>query len=317
MSQAPFQFDPQLTALANIATNENFIADEALPTIRISQSTYHYLEIPRGQFFRIPDTEIGSDGEPNQVRFTGERKTGSVKGHGLSTPVPRQDQSQAQQDFDPRATNTRATRRLLMLRKEKDMADKVFDDANYAATNKKTLIGAERWSNTASEPIREILTKFDRMAMRPNIGIVGREVATALILHPDILQAFHKNEGGRGVANLEFVANLLGLEALFVGEAWYDENTLGQDVSLARVWGKRAAFLHRSRDVITSSDGAMQILTWGATLLWPVQGQDMAVFRWFDPKPGTEGVDWVKVTTRYNQQLVANDFGFLFIDAVD
>lgn len=316
MPQAQFEYDPQLTAVANAIANETLINDLVLPIVRVDQESFSYLELPRGEMFTIPETLIGHRGEPNEVTFHGKKRSGTVEGHALKSVIPTRMQEQAPRYYDPRARASAGTRDLLQLGVEKNMADVVFDADNYSADNKETLSGTGQWSHPDSDPVRTVLRTWDNMIMRPNVGILGRQVATELMVHPKIVKAFNGTEGGEGAVSLDFVARQMGLRRLLVGDAWFNTKNLGQDTSFSRVWGKHAAFLHESNVTFVRGDGAVSVLSWGVTFMWPINGQRYGTFTWRDPNPGVSGAETVKVSTQYVHKVVAPDFGYLFLNAV-
>jgi hypothetical protein len=326
MPQELYTYDPELTAVTNAIQNEAFIMDEVLPMVPIGQSVFSYNTWPRGQFFQMAEDAIGKLGDPNVVTFSGDRKEDHVNGYALATRVAQQDQSAVrgltgqdrQFQVDPLSQHTEFLANMLMLRKEKRGADLVFDTSNYPSSQRTTLTGTEQWDDPGSDPVKKVNRTKDKMVMRPNIMVVGREVATELIHHPAIVQAFNSNEGDQGRVPLSFVAQQMELDRILVGEAWYNDAAKNADPSLARVWGKRAALLHvNSQWMMSGPDGdVIYIPTWGFQPYWPVRGAMWGSYSWFDPKPGTEGANWVKTSGRYRHFVVAEDFGWLFVDAV-
>ena len=317
LADTSFEFDPQLTEVVNATRNEDLIHEEVYPIVRVDQETYSYLEIPEGEDFQVPETEIGPTGDPNEMVYTGRETPGKVKGHAVAAKVPRQAQAQRRRNYDPRARHAIGIRRGMDLRKELDMADRVFDPANYNAPRGyvEVFAGPAQWSDPASDPTRKVAITMDKHVMRPNIAVLGQNVSTYVRIHPRIISAFNRNQGEEGKVNLGFVADLWELDAVLVGRAWYNTNAVNLDPSLDRVWGNRMALMHRSFESVTTEQG-IQVLSYGVTFVWPIDGQDMASFSWTDPKPGTRGVEWVKVSRHYDHKLVSRDFGHLFVDVV-
>jgi len=317
----PMPMDPQLTAVANAISNEAFISDDVLPVIEVDQQAFAYLEIPRGQFFQTAETLIGPLGEPNEVNFVGNRQTGATDDHALMGRVSNRIQQQVSRPgnttgFDPRAVTTEGVRDLILLGKEIDMATKVFDPNNYPAANKQTLSGTSQWSDATSDPSRAVLTIMDGMIMRPNIMVIGQAVATAFRLHAGLLKAYNGDTGRQGVVDLAWLAGYMGLERILVGGAWRTTNKMGAADVYTRVWGKHAALLHRSTRQFFQADGTRVVVSWGCTFVFPVNGQRYATFTWDDPRPGVNGAENIKVSTSYTHKVIANDFGYLFINAV-
>jgi hypothetical protein len=184
----------------------------------------------------------------------------------------------------------------------------VFDASNYATDNKTTLSGTSQWSDfDDSDPIGAILAALDACVMRPNIGLFGQAVWTKLRQHPRIVKAVLGNSGDSGVASRQAVAELLELEAIFVGQAWLNSARKGQPASLARTWGKHAAFIYRD-SLATAESG----VTFGITAQWG----DRVAGAIPDKDIGLRGGQLVRVGESVKEVICANDLGYFFQDAV-
>lgn len=326
MPQTQYVYSPELSAVTNALTNEDLVMNMVLPMVPLTQGSFAYNTFPRGQFFQLAEDRIGKLGDPNYITLSGKREDDHIHNFALATRVAVQEQNSARgaiaQDRalqpDPLAQHATFVVDALQLRKEKRGADLVFDETNYPASQRTTLVGSEQWDDVGSNPVKRVNRLKDDMVMRPNIAVCGQEVATELIHHPAIVQAFHRNEGDQGRVTLDFVAQQMELDRIYVGRAWYNDAAKNADPSLARVWGKRFALLHvNGTYTLTGVDGnVIYIPTWGFQPYWPIQGAEWGTYSWFDPKPGTEGANHVKVAGRYRHFVVAEDFGHLLIDVV-
>ena len=309
---APFEYSAELTAVANAYTNEAFIAEMVVPHIRVNQEIFEYATIPKGTRFTIPDTYVGRMSQPNQVEFSQTLTESRVVDYALDSPVPSRDVLQAPEGVNPEAFAAEHVAELIMLSKEQKVSAMVFNANNYAAANKATLSGTSQWSHSSSDPVKAILTAMDGMIMRPNTMVIGQEVLTQLILHPKLVAAYQGNEGAYGkIPGVAWLANYFGLQRVFVGQAWYNATTFGQDPSISRLWGKHAALLHYRPNAIPG-----KATTWGGVFYWPQGGSAMFSGRINDPDMGARGGVRVRVGMSYKELVIASDFGYLFVNAV-
>jgi len=313
-AQASFTVDTDLTGLANAYRNEAFIADQVLPVVPVMSEVFAYSTLPQGETFTIPDDRVGRKGQPNEVEFSQTQSTSQTRDYGLQVPLPYKDRSQMVEDaYDHQARATRQTTELLLLAREKRVADLVFTASNYPTGNKLTLSGSNQWSNSSSDPQYRILTTMDSMVMRPNILVISQAVYTQLRMHPKLIQAFNRNEGQEGGAlSSAWMAAYFEVERLLVARAWYNTAVQGQDPSIRRLWGKHAALLHVNPDT-TSQEFAT---SFGALFEWRPNGTSLEVRQWEDPKLGARGGSRYSVVTSYKELVIASDFGYLFSNAV-
>jgi hypothetical protein len=197
---------------------------------------------------------------------------------------------------------------LLELDREKRVADLVFDPNQYATNNKTTLSGGAKWSATGTNPIADILGALDRTLMRPNIGVMGRAVYTALIQHPAIVAAYNKfGTTAVGRVPMSFLADQFELDDIYVGEGWYNSAKPGATPNMVRLWGKSLALLVRNKDVSTIGG-----VSFGYTAEWGTR----VAFSWYDENIGLRGGTRVRVGESVKELIVANDLGYLFDAAV-
>lgn len=307
MSKAPFPIQPALTAIAIAYRNTRLIADDVLPRVPVGAQEFKYLKHALAEGFTVPDTLVGRKSRPNQVEFSGTEETASTVDHGLDSPVPQADIDNAPTNYDPLGKATEFTTNLVMLDREVRTSNLVFANGTYPAANRTTLSGTSQWSDPASDPLAAITDALDSVVMRPNVGILGRRTSTLLRRHPKVVKAFHGNSGDEGMVPLQFLADLLELEAIFVGEARLNIARPGQAANLQRVWGPHAAFIYR--DSLASAQSGT---TFGMTGQW---GSRIAGSQ-TDPNIGLRGGEMVRVGESVKELITAPDLGYFFENAV-
>lgn len=304
----PFIINPVLSAVALGYTNSAFIADQVLPRVPVSKPQFLYLKYGVGDGFTIPNTMVGRTSRPNLVEYSVQQVAGSVQDHALDIPVPQADiEAAAGTPYDPKARATQLVADLVALDREKRVATAVFNAANYGAANKATLAGVAQWSDPTSDPLRAIMLARDTMIMRPTTLVIGQDVATQLQLNPNVVSAVLRNPGTKGVAPLDAIANMLGLDRIVVGMGWSNTAKPGQTPTIARLWGKFAALLALS-PLANNEFGT----TFGYTAQWGSRIAGEIV----EPDMGMRGGVKVRVGESVGEIITAPDLGYLWSAAV-
>lgn len=310
MATHPFPIQPELTAVAIAYRNLRLIADGVLPYLPVGSRTFRYLKHSLAEGFTIPDTKVGRKSRPNEVEFSATQVEATVEDYGLDDPVPQDDIDTARAaGYDPLARATEGIMDLVLLDREKRVADMVFDASQYAAANKVTLSGTSQWSDFAnSNPISDILTGMDAMVIRPNVMVMGRQVFTKLIQHPKVVKATYGDNTDAGVARLRDIAELFGLDEILVGDAFVNTAKKGQAASLARAWGKHVALI--VRDPLALSSGQRPTFGFTARFGTRVAGSMR------DEHIGLRGGERVRAGESVKEVICANDLGYFIQNAV-
>lgn len=316
MSKAPFVIVPELTAIAVAYRQANFIADEVLPRVPVNTKDFKYQKYALGDAFTVPETAVGRKGTPNQVEFGSTEVTDSVVDQALDAPVPNDDIEQwekAQANKMAGAANplyraTTGVQQLVQTRREKRAADLVFNAASYGANNKRALSGTDQWSDFVnSKPQDDIANALDGMVMRPNIAVFGRAVWSILSRHPKLCAAVFKNGSNAGLINRQQFAELFELDQIYVGDAWFNTAKKGQPATVTRLWGKKAALLHRNMQADTDFG-----ITFGMTAQFG--GRVAGTIE--DSDIGMRGGKRVRSGESLKELITADDLGFLFDTAI-
>ena len=313
---APFVLQQQLTALAIAYKNNQLIADQILPRVPVVAQTFKYTVFNKVDNFSVVDDRVGRTSAPQQIDWSATEDESSTQDHALDQPVPYADVQAAQSvqavtgvmPVDPEAIATQQLSDVILINREKRVADMVFASGSYDSNNVEVLSGTSQWSDfTNSNPINDILAALDQVIVRPNTFLLGQAVWTKLRQHPKVVQAIYGTAATSGVVTKEQVAALLEIQNLIVGQGWLNTAKKGQALSLARVWGKHASLLYINPLAISTKD-----LTFGITAQW---GQRIAGST-PDSKIGMRGGTMVRVGESVKELVVANDVGYFFENAV-
>lgn len=307
MATRPFPVNDVLTQIAIAYRNPDvaFIADDVLPITPVS-AEFKWLRYDLAQGFSVPDAKVGRKSKPTEVEFAATEQTDRVVDYAFDDFVPQEDIDDDNQGVDPLGTATMYLRNLLMLAREQRAAATVFAAGNHA--NAATLSGTSQWSDyTNSDPVTAIMNALDVPVMRPNIAVFGQATWTRLRMHPRVIAAvFGSNQTGQMVSRQQ-VADLFEIQAVYVGAGFVNSAKRGQTASLARVWGKHAAFLYRER-----AAGPQAGVTYGFT----AQAGGLFAGNITDEQRGMSGGQLVRVGHRQKEIVAANDLSYYFANAV-
>lgn len=291
------------------------IADQVCPDFPVIKKQGDFKSFNKEERFTIPDDRVGPKSVPNEVEFSTEEDTFSCKDHGLDEFVSNDEQAQAVGGpFNALIDATEFITNLLALGKEKQIADLYFAAGTYPVGNKVQLAGNSQWSDPVnSTPIADIEDALAACFGDPNHITFGFETWKVLKQHPDILKAVtalgalldHK-----GLATLNGVAELFGLQKALVGKARFNTAKKGQAASYSRLWGKHCA-IHDIRKP------SLRGLFFGANFLWTPPGMESRVAGTIpNAKRGLRGGTIVRVGESRVPKIVAPDTGYFIEDAV-
>lgn len=318
MSTTAFPVNPELTAIAIAYQNPDaaLIADKVLPRVPTPKK-FKYTKYTTEQGYTVPDTKVGRKSEPNMVDFGGTDVTDECQDYGLDDLVPNDEVAAYEAmpkpasggPVSPQALSTMMLTGLVQLDREIRVAGTVFATGSYAAGNQATLSGTGQWSDrTNSDPLNAITTAMDIPLVRPNKMVIGQLAWTQLRMHPKLVQAIGRSAQTAGYASLQQIAELLELQEIIVGRAFYNTAKKGQTPTYTRAWGKHCALLH-----IDSLAAQLSQPTFG----WTAQFGTKIAGTIPEPKAGLRGGERVRSGESVKEIVVSTDAGYFFQNCVD
>jgi hypothetical protein len=310
-----FPVNPELTAIAIGYRNRDtdLIADRVLPRI-MTAKRFNYRRYPAGEAYTLPSTRVGRKSEPTMVDFSGTDVPDECIDYALDDMVPN-DEQQAFNDMpkapgavSPLAKSTSLLTGLVLLDREVRVANLVFAQATYPASNRVVLSGTSQWSDFAnSNPLDAMLSALDVPIFRPNVAVFGQATWTKVRQHPRVIQAVFGTAQTGGAVTREQMAALLEVREVVVGAGFVNTARRGQAASISRVWGKHAALLYVSEEQASADQP-----TFGFTAQWGsrIAGSIPA------PRNGLRGGEVIRVGESVKEVISASDSGYYFENAV-
>lgn len=316
----PNQLQARLTQIALAVKPEGLIADIVCPRVPVEAESFRYTVFAEDMYFNIPNTRIGRKSSANEVEFGGSLVDASTVDYALADFVPKKDidnVNSQQGNYDPMGMATEGTTILMDLAREQRVATLFQTLTNFNSGLRTTLSSTSQWSDfTNSDPIAAIINAMDLMIVRPNIMVIGREVATKLSLHPKVVAAIYGKVGvgaattAAGVVTMAALADILGLKAVYVGESFYNSAKPGQTASMARLWGKHATLARIDTAVKSVNGGAMP--TFAVTAEW--NNRRVKVIQ--DQERGIDGGSTIQVAEQVNELILWQKAAYFFQNAV-
>lgn len=303
-------------SLAYMQKRENFIASQVFPTVPVEQQSNKYYTYTKQDWFR----------DEAQVRPPATESAGS--GYNLSTDSyycdvyaihkDVNDQTTANEDAALNGERSAAefvTQRILV-KKEREWASTFFATSVWG-TDKTGTTDFVKWDVlTTSKPLVDVQagvkTILTNTGMEPNTLVLGYDVYSALINHPDFIDRLRGISSDR--VGAQVMANLFGIPRVLVCKAVYASNVEGAAATMAFVQGKHAllAYVDPSPTIETATAGLTYVWR-GATDGQAAMGADVGTVRFEIPE---KRVTRVEAQAAWDSKVVATDLGYFFASAV-
>lgn len=288
-------------------TNDEFIGKQVIPIAPVPKRVFRVQTLNLGPM-RVPDAHTAPRTIVNQVEFEASQTEYSVEDRYLEEPVDRIEQKEA--DFDELAEATDFIAENLALVHEKDVADFIFNTAQYAVTtNRVQLGGGDQFGDAACKAVTKMWTGIAACLKYPTIAVFGLDAYLKFATNPETLSAFGISGGsnviGGRMVTADDVAKYFKLRAVYIGTPFYDSSKKGQTSVYTRLWGKHVALLHQvaqpTRRSVTHSTCFSNTQSFAG--------------QYFEPRVGPQGADIVKAGWDRKIVLVSNRLGYYIQDA--
>lgn len=301
----------QQTGLVTAYTNKKMIADEVMPIDQLLKPNleYSYFERTVGDAFLIQETAVGRKSRPNQVYFSGQKKSGLAKAYGLEAPLSNEDLEQLDNDQRTKVLD-RTLEGLInrvLLGREVRVANHVADLTNYLSGQSKVVDNADKLTVANADIFGLVSDMLEKALVRPTMLGMNTKVWGKLRTHASIINALFPNGNGSGVASREQIAELFEVDKILVGQAMVSSNKNPKAPITSQCWGNHLFGLHQE-ELSTLTEG----ITWGMTAQ---VGERIAESN-EDKSMGLKGGLIVKAGFYQDEIVVGKGAGFLLKDII-
>lgn len=306
----------RLSTFASTYQPSGFIGEELCPAILVDHRGDEFTKRNLKDVITPLSAEIGEDGVVSQADYTETTDSYVVRDFGFEGKVTQAELDNADDILKPKESKTRYLRWKAELDREIRIATILQSTASYASAN--TAAAGAVWSNeSTSDPIADM--QAARLALAPGAEdeteiVVGMAIDTwfALRKHPRLLGLRSGGGQASGTVKLDEAAEYLGVDRIVVCEA--QKNTANRGVvtpTVARIWDKtKVVLVRRPRGEVSGWVTGLHSCMFRLRKNGP---EGWIVTEWFDPKPGVEGVHYIKVSTSETKdpKVIQSDQGFL------
>lgn len=300
--------DPILSTHARGYRNAEFISHLLFPRVTIPNRSMKVIRFGKESFRKV-NTRRAPGADKMRIQYGYASDPVSLAQDALEGVVPIEHQEEAASipgiDLGQGAVNT--VMDVIDLGHELEAAQIARSPANYSASNRVALTGADRWSDPSSDPEADIDEAKDvvrRMIGRdPNTLTLGPSVGKALKRHPKIKEQFKYT--GRDSISTAMLASFFEVERVIVGRAVWLPETATDDTPATDVWGDDAIL-----SFVPSTGDNFQVPSYGYTYELRGYPQVNKPYFW---EPSSS---WIYPTTAERRVILTGaEGGFLFQNA--
>lgn len=304
---------PLLTNISLAYRNDNYIAERIMPVVKVKKDSGQITTYGMDNL-RVTNTIRAQGANTNEVSHTAS--IGShyfLIEHALKELVSKEEMENADAPIKPKIDAVQNLLDRIWAGKEKGLADTMGDTS--VMTNNTTLAGNDQWSDYSnSDPIGDMVTGAEAVRQntgkKPNTLIFSYDVWMKLLQHPDMVARIKVGNADSKAMMQMIMTFLPHIKDIIIGDANYNSAVEGATDTLADIWTKNAwiGYIEKTPTLKSRSFG------------FTYQGKE---HRLVDELPMSRGGeawdrkgDFVRVTDKYDQQIVDVNCMYLFKSAI-
>lgn len=282
-----------------------FIGNRLSPAIPVDKQSDKYRVFNRDNAARVTQDFRAPGSRANELppMMVPGKDTYFAEEHALKDVVPREEQQNADPEYNPEAEATERLTETILLNREYTLIQLVLATANYATGHSVTLSGVNQWSDYAnSDPSKDIKTarfRFHKsmLGREPNTVVMGWEVAWHLEDHPKFLDRI-KQRGDIKTTD-QIIADILRVPNFIRAARQYNTAPYGAAENMQDLWGRDVLLAWVPARPGRRTPSYMYEFNWR----YP-SGASMPTERWFDEDRDS---DIVRVRRRYDLKFISID----------
>lgn len=303
--------------------DEGYVHARAFPIVSVAKASDKYYVIPPDKFL-LDDMQKRAPGTRVPVaNYEVSNDSYSCDVWDAGHLIPDEIRANADNQVKVDQLGAKLLSKKLLTRRERQWATEFFAASVWtgdqtgvdSATPSTNQFG--RWDRADSLPVETIRAQQDimqgRSGFRPNKLVLGRQVFSKLLDHPDLIDRVKYGQvpGAPAQMSKQALAALFEVDEILVMEAVYNSAAEGATKSLGFIGGKSALLLY-----VDPAPG-LQSVTAGVTFSWSgfMQGANLGVSvgrQRLDP----EHSDLLEIFAAYDYKQTAADLGVFFATAI-
>lgn len=299
---------PLLTDAMVRYRNDNFIAEQVFPVLPVTKEQDYIFVFDKENLRAPKNSQRGLYDRAERVDYgLSQVAMPTLVERALEQPVSWKVKNQAQDPLQPEiaATNNLAEKLAI----EKELALSTYLASTSNVTQNTTLSGTSQWSDyTNSHPLVAIQAGADIILKNslkaPNVAVMGRQVYSQLVNHPDVTDRIKYTARADQATIAAALADLLGVERVYIGTAGYNSAVEGQTDSVGFIWGKNFWLMY------VAPVPAIETVSAGYHLIIP---EERYVDTWTEQAIKS---DLIRVNDYYTRYTMAVECMYLWVNAV-
>jgi len=298
-------------ALTNVSVGyrpNSYISEEIFPPVTVQRQSDKYYKVDeKREAMRLSDTSRAPGAEANEVDFDLSTDTYFCEDHALEGIIPDEERANADPAVQADINRAELITDKILLGKEVGLVTLLEAGLATEGTNLTTLDAGKEWSNySTGDPVADVQGAIAKhiatsKGQVPNGMVLPYEVFLKMKDHPDIIDRvkYGGSTGNAGVVNAETLAQVFGIDRLWVPRSFKNTAKQGAAASMSAVWGENDVVLC----YIPAAPG-LRTQALGYSFRWNVGGgsvDGMLVERWREAK---RHGDMISVRYYYDQKVV-------------
>lgn len=292
-------------AISNILLDyrpQGFIADQIAPIVPVTKQSDRFYKISQADKFRTTPDYRAPGAEPNLISFDVSSDGYYCDNYALGTYVTREELANADMALDARKLKSQLVTDILMLNYELRVANMVNSTSNvgcYTTT-------ASAWGTANADPYLDCMSDIqaieDGKGYRPNLAVFGK-TAWRKFRESEKIQTLLFPHGG-GIPTVNHARDLLEVDKVLVGGAYYNSAAEGATMALSKIWDDNVLFAY------VPPRPSKEIPSFLYSFRWTVPGVPNMIVRTFpfDDKTGRQDIH-----VSYYQDEKITDSGLAYL----
>jgi hypothetical protein len=244
-------------AIAWFLDESKFIAGKVFPTLPVEFKSDDYPIYQKGYFYRDEFAVRPYGGRPKEIGYKIEKGSYSCEEEALEAKIDDRQRANAEVgSLDPDIATQRLLRTQALIHRDNEWAGSFFKTGvwtvNWEGKEKAPTKSEEeteekflQFDQVGSEPITFVHARLDdvggKTGYRPNIGVFGVDLYRVLVNHPAVVERIKYTQ--RGIVSEDLLAELLGLEKVFVARGVINSAVEGETNSINYIVNRKSMLL--------------------------------------------------------------------------
>jgi len=303
-------------SLAYMQSADNFIARQVFPAVPVDNQTDKYYTFTKNDWFRDEAKKRGPGTESAGSGYNLSNASYSCDVYAVHKDLNDQTLANADAQLRSEANAARFVTQRMLLKHEIEWTSTFFTTSVWG-TDVTGGTDFTLWSNyTTSKPLVDVQTGVKTIlkntGMEPNTLVLGYDVYSSLLNHPDFVDRLRGITTERVGTSL--MAGLFGIPRVLICKAVKATNIEGETAAMDFVQGKHASLMYVDPNPGLETATAGMTFVWrGATDGQMGMGADVATVR--IPIPLTRSIR-VESQAAWDSKVIATDLGYFFASAV-